>query len=90
MVALGDTQSDSIRSLNFGKNWFNSISDSTMTDKNSIQTVTQFKKIGDDSIQLTIQFKYRVIINTVKSEKFLRNAQNVSKIEKRGVLIKNC
>ena len=61
-----------------------------MADKNSIQTVTQFKKIGDDSIQLTIQLKYRVIINTVKSEKFLRNAQNVSKIEKRGVLIKNC
>ena len=80
---MGDTQNDSIRSLNFGKNGINSISD-------SIQTFIQLKKIGDDSTQLTIQFKYRVIINYVESEKFPRNAQNVSKIEKRGVFIQNC
>ena len=64
---MGDTQNDSIRSLNFGKNRFNSISDSIMAEKNSIQTFTQFKKIGDDSTQLTIQLKYRVIINYVGS-----------------------
>ena len=66
---MGDTQNDSIRSLNFGKNGINSISD-------SIQTFIQLKKIGDDSTQLTIQFKYRVIINYVESE----NSQGMPKM----------
>ena len=62
-LALGDTQNDSIQSLNFGKNWFNSIFDSIMADQNSIQTIIQFNNIGRDSIQVMIKFKCQVIIN---------------------------
>ena len=45
-VALGDTQNDSIQSLNVGKNWFNSIFDSIMADQNSIQTIIQLKRLA--------------------------------------------
>ena len=45
VVALGDTQNDSTQSWNFGKNWSNSMADSKLADKNSIQTVIQFIKI---------------------------------------------
>ena len=83
MVALGDTQSDSIQSLNFGKNWFNSISDSIMAAQNSIQTMIQFKKTDSDSIQSIIQFKCQGIINTgwIKKvpEKCLKCVQNRQK-----------
>ena len=64
VVALCNTQNESIQSLNFGKSWFNSISDSIMADQNSIQTFIQLKKIGGDSIQSMIQFKCQGIINT--------------------------
>ena len=64
VVALGDTQNDSTQSWNFGKNWSNSMADSKLADKNSIQTVIQFKKIGDDSIQLINWSICQVIINT--------------------------
>ena len=50
-VALGDAQNDLIESLNFGKNWFNSISDSMMVNQSSIKTIIQFKKNCGDSIQ---------------------------------------
>ena len=49
-VALIDTQNDSIQSLNFSKNGFNSIIDSILVSQNSIQTIVQFKKICGDSI----------------------------------------
>ena len=50
-VALIDTQNDSIQSLNFGNNWFNSIFDSILISQNSIQRIIQFKKNCGDSIQ---------------------------------------
>ena len=50
-LAMIDTQNDSIQSLNFGKNGFNSIIDSILVSQNSIQTIIQFKKNCGDSIQ---------------------------------------
>ena len=59
VVALGDTQNDSIRSWNFGKNWCNSISDSIVTDKNSNQTVILFKQLYNSKRLAMIQFNWQ-------------------------------
>ena len=50
-IAMIDTQNNSIQSLNFGKNGFNSIIDSILVSQNSIQTIIQFKNNCGDSIQ---------------------------------------
>ena len=51
-----------------------------MADKNSIQTIIQFKKIIGDSIQFIIQFKFQGIINTARirkvAEKYPKCVQN--------------
>ena len=51
VLAMIDTQNDSIQSLNFGKIGFNSIFDSILVSQNSIQTIIQFKNNCGDSIQ---------------------------------------
>ena len=50
--------------MNFAEKWFNSIFDSILFTKNSIQTIIKFKIISGDSIQNTIQFNSQGIIDT--------------------------
>ena len=59
-----DTQNDSIQSLNFGQNWFNSIFDSILVSQNSIQVIIEFKINCGDSIQRIIQFNSQGIVDT--------------------------
>ena len=54
-VALFDTQIDSIQSLNFAQNWFNSIFNSKSFKENSIQKIIQIQINHCDSIQYIIQ-----------------------------------
>ena len=44
-LGVNDTQIDSIQYLNFAKKWFNSIFNSILFHKNSIQKIIQLKKI---------------------------------------------
>ena len=53
--ALFDTQIDSIQSLNFAQNWFNSIFNSKSFKENSIQKIIQIQINHCDSIQYIIQ-----------------------------------
>ena len=78
-IALGDTLFDSIQCLNFAKKWFNSIFDSILIAKNSIQTVIQFKIRSDDSIQKTIQFSSQGIIDTGWIRKVPKKCQKKTK-----------
>ena len=61
LIVMIDAQNDSIQSLNFGKNWFNSISDSIMADQNSIQTITQFRVAKVGSLTAITFFVWRVV-----------------------------
>jgi hypothetical protein len=54
-VGVNDTQIDSIQYLNFAKKWFNSIFNSILFHKNSIQKIIQFKKFQKNPIQKIIQ-----------------------------------
>ena len=54
-LALFDTQIDSIQSLNFAQNWFNSIFNSKSFKENSIQKIIQLTINCCDSIQYIIQ-----------------------------------
>ena len=75
---MGDTQNDSIRSLNFGKNGINSISD-------SIQTFIQLKNIGGDSMKSIIQFKCQGIINTGQTRKVVEQCPKCAQKKKKRV-----
>ena len=55
-VFLGILGHYSIQYLNFAKKWFNSIFNSILFHKNSIQKIIQFKKFQKNSIQKIIQF----------------------------------
>ena len=82
---VADTQSDSIQRLNL----FNQYSIQYCFTQDSIQHIIQFKKKSADSIEKIIQFNSHGIINTGQIGKVPKIAQKVSKIEKRGLFIKN-
>ena len=69
----------------FCQKLFNSIFDSILLTQNSIQTIIQFKINSSDSIQKKTQLNSQRIIDTGKIRKV---AKRVSKIDKRGLLIK--
>ena len=81
-VALGYIQNDSIRSLNVGKNWFNSISDLIVADQNSMQTIIQLKRLVVIKFNRWFNSNIRESLILVKSENFLKNARNLFKIDK--------
>ena len=57
VIGVNDTQIDSIQYLNFAKKWFNSIFNSILFHKNSIQKIIQFNFFKENSIQNIIQLK---------------------------------
>ena len=74
-LALSDTQIDSIQSLNFAQNWFNSIFNSKSFKENSIQKIIQIQINHCDSIQYIIQLTIIVCDSIQKIIQIMRKVE---------------